>query len=30
LIFEGLNTMWTGSEPSGAASSLISSLAGMM
>jgi hypothetical protein len=29
LMFEGLATMWTGAEPSGAAASLIGSLAGL-
>jgi hypothetical protein len=30
LAFEGLSTMWTGADPSGPASSLISTLAGLM
>jgi hypothetical protein len=30
LVYEGLNTMWTGAAPSGLASTLISTLAGLM
>ncbi len=30
LMWEGLSTMWTGSEPSGAAASLISTISGML
>jgi hypothetical protein len=30
IAFEGLSTMWTGADPSGPASSLISTLAGLM